>query len=457
MGTQNRLTGIALCLLSAVTAYATPLKVDIGQQDTAGTQSGWIGWSEPSQVSRVTRTTTLSADFDPSFTAEVGICDWRQRGNKPSGDYPLVLWDAVKSSSAFNLTFTDLKAGLYQITTFHHDGNTSDAKPTINITVSDALSSGRRVIEGLQQTWGPVGQTPATATFTFTSDGVGSVVIRLVDNNNASNSSWNEAFLNGFILDSLNRRANTPIPVYQSIVSTSLAQISWTNPEPNKPGNVFKSDVYFGSIEPDDQLPNYGLPRIASQITDTYVILPAALEQFKTYYWVVNCTELEPGEEPVVLPGDLWQFNANNGVPQVDAGHQQYLWLNNAGDPATATVVLDGTVTDDGLPSGQLDILWTQISGPITVPIDPANVADITLVLPAVGNYVFQLSGFDGDTTTTDTVQINVYATPCLAAQGTPGYQAPLGDFNDDCWVNLEDFAVFAANWLKCTSLAPCQ
>ncbi len=457
MTTSLRLVPIALCLLSAVTAYATPLKVDIGQQDTAGIQSGWIGWSEPVQVSGVTRTTTFSADFDTSFTAELGICDWRQRGNMPSGEYPLLLWDAVKSASAFNVTFTDLKAGLYQITTFHHDGNASEAKPTINITVSDAISGGRRVVEGLQQTWGPIGDNPAMATFTFESDGLNSILIRLADKNNSPNSSWNEAFLNGFILDSLNRRANTPIPAYQSIVSTSLAQISWTNPEPNKPGNVFKADVYFGSTEPDDQLPNYGLPLIASQITDTNVILPAALEQFKTYYWVVNCTELEPGEEPVVLPGDLWQFNANSNAPVVQAGPQQYLWLNNSGDPATATVVLDGTVSDDGLPSGQLDILWTQVSGPATVPIDPANVADITLVLPVVGDYVFQLSGFDGDMTTTDTVQINVYATPCLAAQGTTGYQAPVGDFNDDCWVNLEDFAIFAADWLKCTSLAPCR
>ena len=457
MSTQNRLTGTVLCLLTAITAYATPLKVDIGQQDATGVQSGWVGWSEPAQVSRVSRTITLSADFDPSFTADVGICDWRQRGNKPSGDYPLVLWDAVKSSSAFNLTFTDLKAGLYQITTFHHDGNTSDAKPTINITVSDALSSGRRVIEGLQQTWGPVGDFPAMATFTFKSDGVGSVVIRLVDNNNAPNSSWNETFLNGFILDSLGRRAKAPVPAHESIVSTSLKTLCWTNPEPNEPGTVIKSDVYFGSTEPNKLLANYGLTRIASQITDTCITLPAPLEQFKIYYWLVNCFDSEPGKPTVELPGDLWSFNANNGVPQVEAGPQQYLWLNNAGNPATATVVLDGTVTDDGLPAGRLDIHWTQVSGPATVTLDPANVADITLVLPAVGNYVFQLSGFDGDTTTTDTVQVNVYATPCAAAKGTPGYLAPLGDFNGDCWVNLADFAIFAANWLKCTSLAPCR
>jgi hypothetical protein len=50
-----------------------------------------------------------------------------------------------------------------------------------------------------------------------------------------------------------------------------------------------------------------------------------------------------------------------------------------------------------------------------------------------------------------------VRATPCLAAQAVPGYAAIVGDFNNDCVVDIADFADFARNWLKCNSLMPCE
>jgi len=138
----------------------------------------------------------------------------------------------------------------------------------------------------------------------------------------------------------------------------------------------------------------------------------------------------------------------------------QYLWLGNAGAPASATAVINATVTDDGRPDppGTVTLLWEQISGPVSVPIDPNNVEDITLVLPEKGTYVFRLSASDGDLTGTAAVQIFVGADPCEAAKAKPTYVQLSADINNDCYVDLGDLAVFAAQWLNCNESmdAPC-
>ncbi|MBN1816138.1 MAG: PKD domain-containing protein [Sedimentisphaerales bacterium] len=248
--------------------------------------------------------------------------------------------------------------------------------------------------------------------------------------------------------------AMDPQPANGATVSPDVSQLCWTLPDPNIPGTILTSDVYFGTTDPNELLPGFGLDRITPDegITETCIAIPVALEQFKTYYWVVDCTDPSMGEGEQFLPGALWSFNTNNEAPSVDAGQDQYVWLNNAGDPATASVQIDATAADDGLPGGALSVLWTQTSGP-EVSIDPADVEDITLTLPGTGTYQFQLTADDTDLTGSDTIQIVVAETPCLAAQAMPGYQAILGDFDNDCIVALNDLAELALHWLECNSL----
>ena len=51
-------------------------------------------------------------------------------------------------------------------------------------------------------------------------------------------------------------------------------------------------------------------------------------------------------------------LSGGNAAPVVDAGANQAVELGT-------TVHLDGTVSDDGLPSGALTIAWTQVAGPV--------------------------------------------------------------------------------------------
>lgn len=450
-------------------------------------------------------------------------------------------------------------------------------------------------------------------------------------------------------------RATAPVPASYATVSTGLNTLSWTNPEPNNPGETITCDVYFGTTEPNVLLPHWGLPLLQAGITGNSVAIPP-LAQFKTYYWVVDIHDSSFPDRTV--PGFVWVFDTNNAPPVVNAGPDQYVWLtkavvnttsdadtylrdatvrgaepvidirgggtdfggylrfdlsaltamgpgvlsnarltltisggasrndtptnarfalyglNNvpgntpqnwseavlmdtntgqewngtmpmtaalangwitdlddnvagivetiggttvgskitisgppleaflksriddnglatfilANDDGTdrgfgvgskenanadyrpnltltyvpdsasnngdAAVKLSGTVADDGLPDppAACTVQWTQVSGPSTVTIDPANTLETTVYLPSLGTYVFRMTADDSNMTGSDTVQIYVGTNPCDAAQNTPGYTANAADFNRDCMVNLKDFAAFAAQWLDCNS-----
>ncbi|GEM_PF-1295024 len=117
---------------------------------------------------------------------------------------------------------------------------------------------------------------------------------------------------------------------------------------------------------------------------------------------------------------------AGNQAPLVSAGEDRSVTHE------TSSVTLLGSVSDDGLPSGNLSSLWTQISGPTSV-IGTADQQETTVTLPEVGTYVFRLTGDDSELTQSDEVSITrqpdlgdlVYAINCggsafTAADGTP-------------------------------------
>ena len=92
-----------------------------------------------------------------------------------------------------------------------------------------------------------------------------------------------------------------------------------------------------------------------------------------------------------------------NQAPTVDAGTNQNVQL-----PGTAA--LNGTVTDDGLPSGNVTTTWTQVSGPGNVAFANSAAVDTTASFTQAGTYVLRLSADDGDLQSSDTVTITVQA-----------------------------------------------
>jgi RHS repeat-associated protein len=94
-----------------------------------------------------------------------------------------------------------------------------------------------------------------------------------------------------------------------------------------------------------------------------------------------------------------------NEAPTVDAGADQRLVY------PVSTAVLDGTVTDDGQPLGEVTTTWGTVSAPPggTVTFGDAAAVDTTATFSTPGTYVLQLSASDGEAApVTDRVTIVV-------------------------------------------------
>jgi hypothetical protein len=99
-------------------------------------------------------------------------------------------------------------------------------------------------------------------------------------------------------------------------------------------------------------------------------------------------------------------------VVSASAGSPNAAPIVNAGPDLTgrvsSPVTLQGSVTDDGLPSGQLTITWSKGSGPGKVTFAKAGAASTTATFAVAGKYVLRLRGYDGALATIDTVTVVV-------------------------------------------------
>lgn len=99
-----------------------------------------------------------------------------------------------------------------------------------------------------------------------------------------------------------------------------------------------------------------------------------------------------------------YDMTPNPNVPPVTrVGPDQEITL-----PALAT--LDGTVSDDGLPTppGALTTTWSKVSGPGTVTFGNANAVDTTASFSEAGPYLLQLTAHDGEKASSADVAILV-------------------------------------------------
>ena len=97
---------------------------------------------------------------------------------------------------------------------------------------------------------------------------------------------------------------------------------------------------------------------------------------------------------------------ATNHAPTVNAGANQTITL-----PASAS--LNGTITDDGLPTpGTLTSAWTRVSGPGNVSFANASAIDTTASFTTAGTYVLRLTANDGALSAGDDVTVTVNPPP---------------------------------------------
>ena len=103
-----------------------------------------------------------------------------------------------------------------------------------------------------------------------------------------------------------------------------------------------------------------------------------------------------------------------NQAPVVNAGPDRTATLGGG----QATIALDGSATDDGLPAGaSLAVAWSRTSGPAAVTFSSPSSPDTNVTFTVAGTYVLRLSGTDGSLTATDDTTVVVSDAPSGGTQ----------------------------------------
>lgn len=256
--------------------------------------------------------------------------------------------------------------------------------------------------------------------------------------------------------------ATAPVPADGSTVNSIPSALSWTNPDPNDGVSEITCTVYFGMDPNRPQMDSLTLGAnvytvdITAANFPTYGVQP--LPDNSTFYWVVDCAD--PSADPADGKGMYWSFTTDlNDAPVVNAGSDQVAWMGKSGTPGQEVISLTGSVSDDGLPNppGAYTVLWTQVSGPDTVTFSPDNAPSTSVTITVAGIYEFMLTADDSEKQTSDTVEIIVGTDSCQASF-LSGSNYNSKDFDQDCDVDLVDFANFVEDWLMCTNiLEPCN
>jgi hypothetical protein len=127
-----------------------------------------------------------------------------------------------------------------------------------------------------------------------------------------------------------------------------------------------------------------------------------------------------------------------NQPPSVNAGPDRQTFH------PTSTILIDGTVTDDGRPGTGIDITWSKMEGPGTVTFSNPKAADTDATFGKQGTYKLKIEASDGELSSSDSavikyVQDGSGAKIDIAAPGTTYFEAesfswlyaPAGGVND--------------------------
>lgn len=123
-----------------------------------------------------------------------------------------------------------------------------------------------------------------------------------------------------------------------------------------------------------------------------------------------------------------------NQPPMVNAGPDVNIGLADL-------LQLDGTVSDDGLPStpGAVTTQWSLVSGPGTAAFGNSANVDTSVSFSAIGTYTLRLTSFDGQLTATDDIVVIV--------EPLPTNQAPVVNAGSDQTILLGNSAALSGSF----------
>ena len=120
----------------------------------------------------------------------------------------------------------------------------------------------------------------------------------------------------------------------------------------------------------------------------------------------VYSLRLSASDTDLTVSDDVVVTVLQNEAPSVSAGTDQEITL-------PSTVILSGTASDDGMPSGStLDVFWNQISGPVPVIFHDAFAATTPVTVTTPGTYVLRLTASDSELSASDELTVVVHPRP---------------------------------------------
>lgn len=242
-----------------------------------------------------------------------------------------------------------------------------------------------------------------------------------------------------------------PAPYFNDVLVTGEIEFGWNNWDPNQPGDTVVAELWVGT-EPNKLGENYELVTtldVTGVQRSTFVkhLTPGI------YYWQVDTTN-GPGS---FHEGDLFWFEVVAYKAPILSGGQSVVTTMDL-LPAT----LSASVATFGTPLSSVD--FTLLEDDSDAPVGAiALLTDITvdlqnptaeLTTDSPGTYTVLLTVTDGTTTLEKLIEVDVYADACQAKKDSPsGWTANYYDRNGDCFVTIQDFAVFAEAWLTDTTM----
>jgi PA14 domain/K319L-like, PKD domain len=381
--------------------------------------------------------TTATFPVPGTYTVRLAAFD----GQATSSDDLTVVVDAPAGSGTGLLAqyFNDAGSGVYFTALA-----LTRTDPTVNFDWASAAPDPTVQTDNFSVRWSGQVQAPVTGTFTFTTtsdDGV-----RLWVNGQLLVANWTDHAVvqnSGTIALVADQKYDIRMDYYDH-GQLATAKLSWSYtgqtlqivpqwvlfpaPPVNQPPTVdagadktitLPAGTTLNGIARDDNLPNPVLTTTWSKIsgredsdggTVTFANPNAPVTTVTFGADGIYVLRLTVNDGAVTVSDDV-TITVNpvppNSAPVVNAGADQTITL-----PSTAT--LNGSATDDGLPSppAQLTRTWTKVSGPGTVTFANASAASTSATFSTSGTYVLRLTASDSALSASDDVTVTVNAAP---------------------------------------------
>ncbi len=280
---------------------------------------------------------------------------------------------------------------------------------------------------------------------------------KVINVDNAGNNAENDIINNVLIeWDAANERTvltavhpQQPAPYFDDVAVLGDIEFGWDNWDPNFTGDDVSIELY---VSTDPNGADYLAPVYSAVVTgEARSTATVNIASAGIYYWQVKT---DNGTEQL---SDLFWFEAvTYKAPELSGGDSVWTTLDLVPATMSASIETFGTP----LTSVTLELLEDDLAFPtgadaILTP-DTSDLENPTasLTTDTAGLYKVLLTVMDGTTTIEKIIAVDVYSDACQAKKDSPsGWVANYYDRDDDCDVDVADFAVLAEAWLNDTTM----